>query len=495
MRVRQIEEELKQSKEYREKRKAMEEVLTQLRVTTAQATRVASRAASALPQQEDYPDEEAEDPISAERMIEILGNESSTIVEQWERNQDPVKNSVHEVERTAGTMNALLDDGKHAWSKERERKLKEEAIALERASANLTAFYKTYKEDTDALYKLLRDNLDERAGLQTIQDVVTLRDDIAGTTTLLDWYRSRDRVKKDLEHAVEQIDKAKAAVLDEKFKDLSDEIGRWWHLLRPEEPTSFDGVHRAGAGIRYVDLKARLSPSADSTEPGAIRDAVAVFSDSQLNCLGLAAFLARVVREEVGFVILDDPVPASDDEHIATFVHYVLRELEQTGVQVVLLMHDQDMWTNIQTLYQHLDLDVFQISLDEPAAGARIAKTSDNVGALLHRASPFIASKKSELRKLASERIRDAAERFCKEVIVREEVKAGKVVNISDYSMNLGQLIPLVEPYLEDPSHSGKLKTIARTLNPGKHDDKIPMTSQLKVCFGDMKRFIKTYLT
>ena len=54
------------------------------------------------------------------------------------------------------------------------------------------------------------------------------------------------------------------------------------------------------------------------------RDALGVFSDSQLNALSLAAFLARCRLQRTPFVVLDDPLQAGDDEHRPTFIDYVI---------------------------------------------------------------------------------------------------------------------------------------------------------------------------
>ena len=102
---------------------------------------------------------------------------------------------------------------------------------------------------------------------------------------------------------------------DEKFGALSQDVRSWWERLRPDEPSFFEAVKRRGAKTRRtIDLKVGLSARHDRGDPK-LRDAIAVFSQSQLHCLGLALFLARTrVGEGTGFVVLDDPVLTSDDD-------------------------------------------------------------------------------------------------------------------------------------------------------------------------------------
>jgi hypothetical protein len=65
---------------------------------------------------------------------------------------------------------------------------------------------------------------------------------------------------------------------------------------------------------------------------------------------------------------------------------------------------------------------------------------------------------------------------------------------LTDYDgKNLGQLIPEVEPHLTNPSHSGKLKTMARTLNPGSHDGAVPDKGSLVHAYGELDRFRNDY--
>lgn len=114
----------------------------------------------------------------------------------------------------------------------------------------------------------------------------------------------------------------------------------------------------------------------------------------------------------------------------------------------------------------------------------------------MNAVKPFIRSNTAELRKRAGERLRDIAERFCKELAVRSRFAAGDTLaGITDYDgQNLGQLIPVVHPYLTDASHPGKLNAIRDGLNPANHDGGIPDRGMLTVCFGDLQRFAKDYL-
>lgn len=94
-----------------------------------------------------------------------------------------------------------------------------------------------------------------------------------------------------LRQAAKQIDIAVQTVLDRRLVRMGNKVGRWWGLLRPDELTTFDPIVRRGTGRKYLDVTAALA--AQPTMAGVVRSALAIVSNSQLNALGLSAFLAR----------------------------------------------------------------------------------------------------------------------------------------------------------------------------------------------------------
>ena len=170
------------------------------------------------------------------------------------------------------------------------------------------------------------------------------------------------RARRGVSAAHAAIERAKLAVFREKFAGMSDEILTWWNRLRPDEPVVFQRAEPRAGGRRFVDLKAKLSAGGIVEE----RDALGIFSDSQLNALGLAAFLARAILQGVPFVVLDDPVQAGDDEHRDTFIDVVLPALVDAGLQVIVTTHDSHMRTLLSNVQQ---IDGFTVTLDEPEKG------------------------------------------------------------------------------------------------------------------------------
>jgi tetratricopeptide (TPR) repeat protein len=428
----------------------------------------------------------------------LLGDRTGELLPPWREASsslevalERLKGQVSELQKTVEATR--LDALDHAKIDELRKKVSD----LSQAADDFAEALRQYKEASRPLVRALRSEADRRGGTEGWQDLIDLaehRDQLVRWLVARAGYRA---VLDEVDEAIRQIDQAKAEILDEKFAELGQEILRWWNLLRPDEPTSFTGIQRGGTGRRFIDLKARLTAGPGTSSGSVLRDAVAVFSDSQLNCLGLAAFLARTVREGTGFVVLDDPVPASDEEHRAFFIDRVLQELLGSSVQVILLTHDERMWKDVQERYKHLDLDTFLVSLEKPHVGATVENRSDTLDALLARAMPYIENSNPDIRKIGAQRLRDAAERFCKLMLVKHRHDQGDTAaKVSDYDgKTLSDLVPQVEPLLSrDPSHPGKLRVIGQRLNPGAHDHQVPPPGDLKQSLGDLRYLRKEYL-
>jgi hypothetical protein len=495
-RIAAIRRQLEASSEFRVARESTERTLRALRDLV---TRMYQECQGACPLVFSWDDgERARRGYSETTMETLLDNRAGELMPSWREASSSLEAALARLKgQLLELQKSLETTGLDCLNEAKIEDLRENVVALSHGAGAFAAARRRYEEVSRLLIAALRPEVDRRAGTEGWQDLIDLAE---RREQLVRWLVARAAYREVLDRvdeAIRQIDEAKAEILDEKFMQLGQEILRWWNLLRPDEPTSFDGIQRGGTGRRFIDLKARLTAGPGTSSGSVLRDAVAVFSDSQLNCLGLAAFLARAVREGSGFVILDDPVPASDEEHRAFFIDHVLQELLDSSVQVILLTHDERMWKDVQERYKHLDLDTFLVSLEKPHVGATVENRSDTLDALLARAMPYSENSNPDIRKTGAQRLRDAAERFCKLMLVKHRHDQGDTAaKVSDYDgKTLSDLVPQVEPLLSrDPSHPGKLRVIGQRLNPGAHDHQVPPPGDLKQSLGDLRYLRKKYL-
>lgn len=400
--------------------------------------------------------------------------------------------------KAIGVAKSIVDEAVKDRSKQETFTRLEEALqALIAGQKQFVQCLAEYQEPATALGSALKDVVDRSADTKGWEPLARLAQNPPALWAALESLRAHNAKLKALKKAVRDIDAANGAVLDDKFAALSQEVRVWWDRLRPDETTFFSAVQRRGDKTRRtVDLKAGLSANEDKSNPK-VRDAVAVFSQSQLHCLGLALFLAKAVQEKAGFVVLDDPVLTSDDDYRPNFVASVVEGLLDAGVQVIVCTQDHKSWKDIGDRWRHRGAMQYQLIRDDALTGTEIRGVTDDLATMIARAAPLARSNDPVNRKDGAKQIRQAIERFGKSILVKDRKSKGDAfASITDYDgKNFGDYSQQVMNLLtKDPSHPGKLRTAYTNVTPGPHDDTPPSSGELKVALGDLKKLKQDYL-
>ncbi|RIX31947.1 AAA family ATPase [Sphingomonas edaphi] len=430
------------------------------------------------------------------RLVELSGNRS--LVEAWTRallKLCRVAYALLRVVRSAKAMvQSLLDDIEKWQGAEPLSALLREARRL---CAALQEEAAEYAGPTQAVYEPIKKVVDQSTittGWSALIDCCTNPRSLVAD---LDTARRLEARRKDLEKALKEIDAANGKVQDEKLSDLSSQVVEWWERLRPEESTYFEGVQRRSpTARRTIDLRVALSPNEDRTEAKP-RNAVAVLSQSQLHCLGLALFLARAVKEGSTFLVLDDPVLSSDDDFRPNFNSSVIEALIAQGIQVIILTQDHKSWKDIGHRWSHRGAVQLQILRSDPRIGSELRSASDTLATMLGKAQPLIRSQEPDQRKEGAMMLRQAIERFSKELIVRDRVSRGDSnASITDYDgKDFGTYSAQAHSLLsKDPADPGKLTAAYANVTSGPHDDVPPSLAQLVHASGDIRKLKKDYL-
>lgn len=304
----------------------------------------------------------------------------------------------------------------------------------------------------------------------------------------------RQQTVKRLKAAEQALGKGAGRVLDTRFGRMSKAIDGWWSSIRPDELVGFGGVRRRAGGARFVNLDATLRSAAAGN--AVIRDALGVYSDSQLNALGLSIFLARAELLGSCVVVLDDPIPGSDSDHRLTFVQNTLGRLLDTGTQVILTTFDGKLADWALSNHDHRGLVSYQLTLSEPSVGSYPTQTSDAFNRLLLEAEDNLYAPTPRGRRAACGSYRAAAERLAKQIVATGRSHDGNACTVADIHAEapmLNKLVPLVRNYALDNAENGQWRTFAKVLNPGNHDDDVPSTTELKQVRGSLRRIAKTH--
>jgi hypothetical protein len=334
------------------------------------------------------------------------------------------------------------------------------------------------------------DGLDKRAQWAQLATIYDKRESLWNALVEKE---ARRNLKRDLKDAHESISEAAGKVLSEdKFPALTGLVSKWWDVLRPSEPVNFKEIKPKGTGQRNIDIIATISGGAGQEHIE--RDAVAIFSDSQLNCLGLATFLARREDEHIGIIICDDPIQSFDDEHRHYFEERLIRDLLVNHKQQLLIFtHEEKFWDNIMIRYRDLAPCAHRVEVMSLNEGAKIHLSSGRFLDLLKIANSILNHDDPAISGQAGNQYRKVVERFCKEVMARH----GNFLP-SDYELYKGvleKLLPKALPYLSS-AHQSVLSSVAHKLNPPSHDDLnyTPDVKEMNWIHGEIKMLSKEYL-
>ncbi|BDZ48259.1 hypothetical protein GCM10025867_05000 [Frondihabitans sucicola] len=303
---------------------------------------------------------------------------------------------------------------------------------------------------------------------------------------------SRTEVIKRLARAERVLKQASSAVLDKRFGSMSESIERWWSTIRPEELVGFAGVKRRAAGAIFVNLVAALQPQ--ESEEAVERDALGVYSDSQLNALGLSTFLARAELVASPFLFLDDPIPGSDGDHRLTFVENTLGALLDAGRQIVLTTYDPKLAEYAQTLHDFRDPISYDLNLIDVREGTEPIQTSDAFSRYMLQGEDGLSAPTAAGRRGACAAYRSAAERLAKQIIATNRTSVGVATSVLDVEKEatlLKDLVVLAAPFVLSADEKGKWRVMPKILNPGNHDDDVPSTMDLKQIRGNLRTFAK----
>jgi hypothetical protein len=116
---------------------------------------------------------------------------------------------------------------------------------------------------------------------------------------------------------------------EERLEQKERDIREWYESLNPNEDVTFSRIRVTKTALRLL-----------GESYGKEIEAPPNFSQSQINCLGLAVYLIQATSVgDLGFVILDDPVQSMDESHSERLKMDVVDRLMKTGHQVILLTH------------------------------------------------------------------------------------------------------------------------------------------------------------
>jgi hypothetical protein len=190
-------------------------------------------------------------------------------------------------------------------------------------------------------------------GYRLRQAWLTCFENVGELANDLRWEQAKRQAQKDLETIRTALMGYRQRFLDCRRTAFTEEMQRVWGALRSDVYSRFSQLHippPRGKGFPIeIEVKATVDDGSGPREVDALR----VFSESQVNALGVAAFITRSRLVGHRVVILDDPVQSMDEEHFKTFAQELLPWMLEQGLQVIVLSHNATFARDVS--YWHYD--------------------------------------------------------------------------------------------------------------------------------------------
>ena len=154
------------------------------------------------------------------------------------------------------------------------------------------------------------------------------------------WETAKARAKQELDLIRDGLKDYRRKTLESCRRDVSDGMTEIWSILREDVYSGFKKIlipTPTGKGFPVkMEVKAVLDDGSVTHE----LDALKVMSESQLNAIGVAAFITRSQLLGQRCIVFDDPVQSMDDDHIRSFADNLLLHLSESNYQVIVLTHN-----------------------------------------------------------------------------------------------------------------------------------------------------------
>ncbi|MBN8655122.1 MAG: AAA family ATPase [Anaerolineae bacterium] len=173
------------------------------------------------------------------------------------------------------------------------------------------------------------------------------------------WERAKKNAQKEIENIRDALVRLRDKLVEARRVSFSEGMTAIWSKLRNDRYSMFSRLYippSSGRGLPVeIHVKAELNDGVQTKEVDALR----VFSESQINILGIAAFATRSKLLGHRTIILDDPVQSMDEEHFKTFSNQLLPEFIGDDGQVIIFTHNDTFARELSFSWAGKDIDFY----------------------------------------------------------------------------------------------------------------------------------------
>lgn len=383
------------------------------------------------------------------------------------------------LEESHKTMEAALSSGEAPQGAD---DLAQSVARYKTAVAALPAVVNAYAANYSLLDPTIRAGLSSSADVKKLERVITAIEqwkDVEVAQVHKDIDKSFTDLVGDIRTFIEKKQKEVLATRDKEIKE-------WYSMLNPVSDVAYDGMV---PGTDNLELRATTYAKTMFAAPN--------LSTSQLNCVGLAVYIACATRNGTPFktLLIDDPVQSMDDEHTEAFKKQVLSKLLDDGYHVILLTHMQVLAHDVEALYRRRGAALYKMS-QYSRSGPAIEWKGPGIGRLLEIVRTHKDGTNEDYRQTATLNLRMFVEQFVKELFKAE---TGNPISRKYEDKSWGELKQLLRDCRRfDINDEAKLADTSNFTSKHLHTDArmprvVPNSAQLTAHYTSMSEMYETY--
>ena len=270
----------------------------------------------------------------ADRQFESLPGRAEELGRQALLSADRVRTEAAALEATAARIEARVTEAASTVEDV------EAAVAeLQAAIAEFADPISVHRHDVEALQEAVGAASRDDAGYRLREKWLKAATLTAAIAEDVAWEGAKAQGSTALDGLREGLIELRTQIVEDARQTFSEEMTAVWALLREDSGASFSQLHVPPARGRGFKLEFELKASISDGKVESEVDALRVFSESQVNVVGIAAYVTRANRLGHKLLIFDDPVQSMDEEHFRSFATRLLPALIESGHQVVILTH------------------------------------------------------------------------------------------------------------------------------------------------------------
>jgi energy-coupling factor transporter ATP-binding protein EcfA2 len=301
-------------------------------------------------------------------------------------------------------------------------------VQIQKSYKSIKGYHSKFKD----LKEYLENSATSNEELQWARVLIELSENASGVLVDIQWFFAKNKIATLLECIrKDQLIPFRQKIFESKETVLNAGIKSTWAIFRRDDhaPTIYDCIKLplpSGKGLKpKIEVRAKIR----DRENDKIMPALSVFTESQINLLGMAAFLTKCNIEQQAIYVMDDPLQSMDDNHLEIFAEVFMKDILDGDKQLILPTHSQAVSDKIKLKYQFdSNITEYECSCLRPN-GTSYALSDNYIANVLQKIEALISDgSQSQLKSACSKMRGEVLEPFYKYLCYKYRGKSEKAL-------------------------------------------------------------------